>query len=1667
MASASPNYVMFLGTSRYLYRAANDTALSPTAALTLSVTLDPEGAGAVTNGTVVSKLRSDNSQYGYKIEYLASTQKVKCTIYGDAAGTIFVSRETSTAVTYRRNVTFTYAAGGTLNAYLDGTLDNGTAASAGSFVAINASTEPLCIAADSRTGTPSNVWKGLVYMVAVFDAELTGGDLTGQVADGLITATMLALSSLKAYWRHSDIACAANNDFSAWVDNKSSLALTGAGTPKAQQTTGTAILTLNLWDASLSDLALGGQGLSTTYTLSSPYRLWGAGLNEPQIASGYRSYRGDFTAVIRARRVAGRSTSKVFRRRGIYFEYILASQELYCIVGDDNVGSNNKRISWGFKLFPVEGVDAVYVLRYNAAEKDIDLFLNQIKYTQVSNTSTTSNEQTTGMFVGESTDWQSCAITPKCLTDAQIDTFVLGLAQNTYPIDANAGKVTYFNWNNVPQQPADAAVIAATDTDTAHVPEIESDFKSSTIGTINYTGSPTVPLGTAGGVGKYETQVDDYIYTDPLPTITSADYVGGDVTVVGSAGPIEGEAVRAWAEIEINPGEFAGVGDVQFPVALKTRQAVTFTFPTAPNFNAAGFNVRIAIQPQENARRVFYSPTATLTIVPPTDPLPTIVSAPIGSDASCVATANAGPTNMGNATVWFEEETAIGSNTYQRVSAFGTGESFASNRNHSMTFSFGSRTGHTGRKIRFVMQQESNPAIVFYSPGVALTDYSYVAPPVSILSNSITVLRAITATGRAGPTDVGPCSTWWELEITSGEFIAVLDKRTGVDLSTQTDITDTFTIPPNFSLAGKSLRFAVQPDADLGAVYYSSPVTLADPVLTDPAPTITSALCSLTKLLTASVNIGTSNAGPATVWWEVEHDPGEWTSIIDTTGSVSLASGQTRNLSYQLPNRLSVAGKSLRFAIRSTTVPEQTWYSPTQAITQTAVAAPALTISSATQDGAGNLSAAGSVGANNLGNFSVQWEVSVQGDFVALCEAVPNQATSPTVSTAVNASVSLPGNIDLVGKEVRLAARSLLFPELSYVSSPYTVTSVGVALPSPAMSSATESANNILTVEGTTQVSSISSARVWFQVNDIGTGDFDGILGEQILDLTIARTINISIALPNRLDFSGRTVTLNVSPASRPDLVYTSASYAITVSSFVNPAPAVSAANVSAAGVFTGTAQAGASDIGSATVWWEAEITANEFVAIMEKATVANLAAGRQTISANVTLPTRFDLTGKSVRLAVQQDSRPDNIYYSSLFAVTVAALSPPSMSITLANVALNSLFTASVVLGNNNLGTVKTWWEVEVTAGVFTAILGTVNTYALPSIGATVNGSAQLPDRFDLTGKSVRFAIQLISRPETIYYSATHALVVENLTDPAPLITAFSVNVWGDCTGTFRAGPTNAAFCKVWWETAVDAGGQFVAVLDSITNVNLFSQQVISGAFTLPRGEFGTDYNYAGRVIRAVVQPNNRPDQLFYSTAVSVSPAARVDPAPVLDSAGVSGATVTVAAHFGPSNLGQCVWWIEGYLGDASDLIDAVTAEQPAVSVAGQQDVTLSFDVATLITKLRIAASPVRDRLTVYRSEWLDVDISVGLEYTGTRVRNMTDQALVIEWLYSLTGSMASIVLPPQVTYYIPLRLPNGSPPESLLSRTWTLAQQGKIAVYWNGQWWSGATLPPFAHPG
>jgi hypothetical protein len=1525
MASASPAYVL-LRSEQYLRRASNDVTMNPTTSFTVSVTLDPEAFGSSADGTVVAKSRTDNNDRGWRVEYIASSGHLKLTLFGALDGSIYVARETAAAVRTRQNVTFTYSTANGMHAYVDGAASDGTSTSAGSFTSGAASAQPLSIGADGVTngGGAVNVWKGQISMVTVITAEASAADVSGITADGTITAAMLANGALRAYWRHDTLTANASNDFTAWVDSKASLALTavinsGVKTVKAQPTTGSAILAMNLWDVNLNDLALGGQGLTTTYSLSGGYRLWAAATVVPQIASSWRSYMNDFTMIVRCRKVTGRTSATFIQRRGVNLTFTLASGEVYCIVGDSG-SSTNKRISWGFNLFPVEGQEAVIVLRYNSVEKDVDLFINQFKYTKTATlTGQAANETTTGLFVSDSSDFVYAVQTAACLSDAQVDAFVLGLSTLVYgPVGNDGYAPSYVLRPDVVLE--DSPVPGPVDADLGYADE-----------TLTWT---TTPVSVGGLTQLYVSAIDNpYVPKDvdpdllaydeghpgdPLPAITSATLsASGNVTAIGAAGPYNCPRSKTWWEISVRAGEFMAIGS---PTGGRdfyyARNTVSDSFQAGPEFDASGSQIRLAVQPYNNAGLTFYSAPVGLSASVPTDPDPTMVSVTINSAGQMTAVCGAGPTDAGAFDVWYEIEQTLSGNDYLRMGPIVSGEVFATNRQFTQVVALGSRTGWTGKRVRLVMRVAAAPAISFTSDTATLTDYTYTNPSPAITSVTVAASRVVTAVGTAGPTTAGTCSTWWEIEFTAGTFLSVIDKRTGVDCTTLQTITDNFTLPAGLSVQGKKIRFVVQPDVDPSVTYTSAFQTLSDPVYTSPTPTITSATCTLGGLLTASATTAASNGGPAKVWWEMENDPGEWTSVLDTTTNVTL-NGSTRNLSYQLPSRFSVAGKGLRLVIQSNLDTAQVWYSPSVTVTQTAVAAPTVSISTATVGATGAFHSDAALGVTNLGSFSVHWEVYVQGDFQTLFEA-QTVVASASASTSVVADVSVPAGLNLEGKQVRLVARSITYPDLSYTSDPFTVVATGSVAPNPAVTSAVESPSNVLSVSGTVGPTSVGPMRVWFQVDDIGTPDLDAIVGERtnVVASSTQVTVSVSLQLPNRLDLTGRSVRMYASPESRPDIVYVStSSVGITVQSYTAPSPAVLSAGVSAGGVFTATGQAGPSDIGSATSWWEVAMTPNKFVALMDKEAVPSMASSRQHLDASVTLPANLDLTGKSVRLAIQQDARPDVVYYSSLFAVTTVAVVVPPMTITAANVSAAGTFTASVTIGQGNLGNVKTWWEVEITAGTFTAMLDTTNVLTLPDNGMVDSGAATLPNRFDLTGKSVRYAIQDLAHGNVVHYSGARALVVEQLTDPSPTITSLVSTWWRNVTSVVRAGPTNAALCKLWWEVDILGDGTFTAVMDTTIDVNLFTQQTVSTDFLLPKRTGDTNYSYNGKSVRFVVQTNVRPELTYKSAPVTLTIPAPPTPQPVVTNADAGdeytitfrGQTTRTADELGP-----CTVWFE-----------------------------------------------------------------------------------------------------------------------------------------------------------
>ncbi len=1655
MAAKSPSYTLFFG-QQYLARAANDAGLSPTGTFTISVTFDPNASEAAQSGSIVAKHHGvTGGRKGWVISYDSATLKVKLTVHDNSGN--WVALDTAASVAIRANVTFTFNAG-TIAAYVNGVASNGTATNSGTVTAANASPEPLAIGCDSSSASPVNPFKGAVHFVAFWNTVQTGGNIATMLPDGALgSGFSLGAGDLVAAWRAAEITNVASADFNGWIDAKSSLALTkfkisGVREVKAQADTGV-VLTTRLWDANLTDQALYSVGLSTTYTLSTPFRLWGAALSEPQISSGFSSTKNDFTLVLKARKVTGRTAAVLFKKYGINIQYQLATKELFAVIGDDITGTlQNTRISFGFNRFPVEGVEAVFVFRYNAIDKDMDLFINQIGYTPTeTSAATNSSEVTTGFYVSESCDFISVAITPSCLSDQQVDTFVLGLSQIVYS----------------PFMGADQGALSLTATYAPHTAVVGADYVpvawSPSDAVVNsvptvvvarevFNDIPDVMLGqyvvNPNQIFDSRPLVDDPTFIDPLPVVNYVTLSGGSITASGSAGYTDAYLCRTWWEIELVANQLQALGASTYPRDLFNAR-VTFvdTFTVPPDVNLAGRAAVLVVQPQKNSKQTFRSAPYLIDVVAPTDPAQVITAAPINSSGNCAAVVTVGATNAGPCTTWFEVETAVASGTYARVSGLAVNQNFAAGATVNTSFALGLPTGWTGRRLRFVINPDGASTVFFYGSTFTLTDYVVVGPTVTITSVTMTAARVITAQGTLTASDIGTASTWWELAVTPGVFEAVCAKTTGVDVSDGESVSNTFAVPQNFSLTGKTLRLAVQ--GTIGAPFYSAPTTLTETQPTNPNPLVTAAACTIGKLLTASATLGTCTLPNAKRWWEVDYSgTGQFVAVLGTVASINMSSASTPTLSYQFPDRLDFSAKSIRLVVQSTDDSRYSWASAPLSITQAMITAPSLTLASVTTTALGSFAASGTIGASNAGPVTAWIEVDVTGDG-SFATVLSTQAfTLAGSSIPYTAALSLTTGPNMVGSMARLKVRSVAFPEITFQSSAVAITSSSASVPALTITAATETAGGAITLTGTAGPTSIGLCDVWFETTVGNLGNFDGrLFYVGSLNLTSAQSVGGTLQLPNRLTLGTKNVVLVATPAGRPDVRYTSAPSVVSAAAYTSPVPALTSASLATTGVFSYAGTTSASNIGAANYWVEIAIN-GVFTAVIDKKTAPNTAIG-QSLSGSVTLPGVQALSGTVARLVYQLVAQTDTLYYSATFPVTVVALGG-APTVTAATYTINSGFDCTVQIpGSNNFGAGFEWWEIEVSAGVFQAVISRRSvTHATSAHTSTV--TVTLPDRFDLQGKSVRYAFSPTGRPDQVIYSSLFAINVTLIADPGPLIQSYSVDAFGRFSGTVRAGPTNAAFCDVWWEVGID--NNFTAILASQTSVNLFSQQIIANSFDLPLyHQSDTRYSYSGKSIRFAVRTNIRPELVYYSSAVSLNAAVPVDPEPAIISASAqedASHSISLIGEAGPCNLLQCHYWWEVTIGTFGIL--RFTKDGPADFTSLTQVATstnLPFGLDLQGRQMRMVVAPVLDSLLEYRSApltlegagWANfassgpIDVNASVPVYGVFrwvLVNMTPDALGVVWYEAGTAQAAVIngldilVLPTNVT-------------ESMLART------------------------------
>lgn len=703
--TASPPLVLFTGTN-YLRRLTNDAALSGGTDISVAVTFDPNLVSAATSGTVIAKHNPGNSQQGWIVSYDSSTGFVTVTLHDAATGGAVQSRVSTVPIRVRSVFVFTFAgATSDLQLYVNGVSANGT--NTGAVTNLSASTEPLAIGADSASTAASNIIKGGFYHASVWRVVLTSAEVATILHNGVTPAALKSAPyNLVANWEAAAISATPTSVYSAWIDTVASMNFLAVNSPLAQGPTGNLLVT-NRWDTSLADTGTpGGQGLTSTYTLSGQFRIWGSALTQPQRATGYRQYKNDITIVLRARKVTGTTNAAFIRLYGLHLEYILSSKELFAFVGDDTSNTNqNRRFSFGFNLFPVEGTPADIVLRYNAADDNIDVFIGSTKYTATIAT-TNSNTTVTGLFLAGSSDFAAAAVVPACLSDAQVAQLIANIQSNSFLV-YSADVFQLGEYVNVPYVPEETLSTLPDAIASAILPfDSTQQYSTDVVVELPYLDNPYPVV-----------EITSFDFIDPLPAIVSFTVDSNHVvTAIGEAGPTDAKETYHYWEVEIAPGQIAALAVPAFSEAFFAgRGQVTDSFQLPLGTVWDGLRVRFVIQAVADATQLWYSAWQTLN-----DP----------------------------------------------------------NFDHL--------------------------------PPPPIPPLTTVSDPLPVIQ-SVTVngLHEVTAVGRAGPTEATQVVHRWEIELTSGEVIVVIDETTETKFLVREDVTDTFSVPIGSHWNGKKIRFTV------------------------------------------------------------------------------------------------------------------------------------------------------------------------------------------------------------------------------------------------------------------------------------------------------------------------------------------------------------------------------------------------------------------------------------------------------------------------------------------------------------------------------------------------------------------------------------------------------------------------------------------------------------------------------------------------------------------------------------------------------------------------------------------------------------------------------------------------------------------------------------------
>lgn len=604
MATASPSLILLTGQN---YVAAPlGSNLDGGVSISVAVVFDPALVGHDVNCTVISKHNPGAGKYGWLISYDATTGFVTGTIYDSAAGTNSISVVSIIPVKGRSIVVMTFSTTSTIRIYVNRVPADGviTGAVPGTIAFSN---EPVAFGADSTSTAPQNLMKGGIYYASVWRVQLTASEVATIGADA-VTPVSLQFAGYQQVLNYTSLQMVADSfaTLLSWTDSVQALvaspgAVSGA-LPKTQLPLTAVLLIVDEWTTALADTGVpGGWPLTTTYALAAPFRMWANGATPPQTLTSFRKGVSDITIYTRGRRVSGRAITTFFELPGISLQYVFSTREMFAIIGDDQTGTlQNKRISFGFNIFNIEGVAADIALRVNSETLAADLFIGATKYTPTI-VATNANVLTSRLILDQDADFNYAAIVPSCLSDQQVFSLI------------SHNEVTVNSRGTEGHEYVDPSTIAyPLDDILANVPAAVAPL--------------ALPLGVISNKSRGEIYrsftsspypvISDPVnaYVDPNPVIDSVT-VDNDfhVTGVATAGPTDAFQTFNYWEITLEAGVSVIVIDEEVSTRFFAGRVQATNLWDVPKGSAwNGLSIRFVVQAIADAAQIWYSPSIVL-----------------------------------------------------------------------------------------------------------------------------------------------------------------------------------------------------------------------------------------------------------------------------------------------------------------------------------------------------------------------------------------------------------------------------------------------------------------------------------------------------------------------------------------------------------------------------------------------------------------------------------------------------------------------------------------------------------------------------------------------------------------------------------------------------------------------------------------------------------------------------------------------------------------------------------------------------------------------------------------------------------------------------------------------------------------------------------------------